>query len=126
MELKVRAWDDVAKKMTLGAVEKFDDMLGFRFHHFETEKPVFMLCTGIKDINSKDIYAGDIVKGVGRHQGQSEVFFDAGVWQPFSFLSDYSGQEFEIVGNIFENPEMKCVACKEPCECQHPETPCKE
>jgi len=37
------------------------------------------------------------VKGVGKHVGESEVFFLYNVWQPFDFLNDYDGNNFEIV-----------------------------
>lgn len=49
------------------------------------------------DCNGTKIYEGDIVKGVGKHVGRSEVFFDADVWQPFSYLNDYDGSNFEVV-----------------------------
>ena len=54
-----------------------------------------------KDINGKLIYEGDIVKGL-KDVGHSEVFYDYGVWQPFSYLNNYNTEEFEIIGTIFE------------------------
>ncbi|MCR8987908.1 YopX family protein [Brevibacillus laterosporus] len=61
-EIKFRAWDDVSKVMSFSTFEQFDDMMGFRFSHFETEKPIYMQYTGIKDCNGKEIYEGDIVQ----------------------------------------------------------------
>ena len=52
--------------------------------------------TGIKDVNGVKIYEGNMVKGIGKHRGQSEVFFGYGVWQPFSYLGTYDGNEFEV------------------------------
>lgn len=62
MQIKIRAWDDVAQKMSYGEKELFDDMLGFRFDHFETEKPIFMLWSSLQDTDEKDIYADDILE----------------------------------------------------------------
>jgi len=62
-EIKFRAWDDVAKRMSYSSTEQFDDMLGFRFDHFETDKPVYMQFTGLRDHNGREIYEGDIVTG---------------------------------------------------------------
>jgi len=50
-----------------------------------------------KDKNGNQIYSGDTVKGVNKHIGQSEVFFGYGVWQPFDYLNDYDGSNYEIV-----------------------------
>ncbi len=56
------------------------------------------------DVNGIEIFEGDTVKGVGEHTGQSEVFFMHGVWQPFDYLNDYDGKNFEIINpNKIEN-----------------------
>jgi len=50
-----------------------------------------------KDINGNEIFEGDMVKGIGKHKGQSEVFFEYDKWQPFDYLNDYDGNNYEIV-----------------------------
>lgn len=54
------------------------------------------------DRNGEPIFEGDFVKGVGKHVGQSEVFFDAGQWQPFSYLNDFDGNNYELVKRSHE------------------------
>jgi len=49
------------------------------------------------DRNGKPIFEGDTVKGVNKHIGQSEVFFAHDRWQPFDYLNDYDGNNYEIV-----------------------------
>ncbi|GAB1537170.1 hypothetical protein ADMFC3_28010 [Geovibrio sp. ADMFC3] len=61
-EMKLRAWDGFHEKMSYGETEQFDDMLGFRFDHFDTEKPVYMKSTGMFDQNEKEIWGSDIVR----------------------------------------------------------------
>lgn len=63
---------------------------------------------GIKDCKKQKIYTDDVVKGVNKHKGQSEVFFDTNAlcYQPFSYLDDRYGENFEVIGNIHENPEL--------------------
>ena len=58
---KFKAWDDIAKKMYYSETEQFDDMLGFRFKHFETDNPIYMEYSRLKDKNDKEIYEGDII-----------------------------------------------------------------
>src|SRR5690606_31060588 len=58
-----RVWDDVLGKMLYSKFEQYDDSIGFRFsEHLETENPVYMWPSGLKDKNSKEIYEGDIVE----------------------------------------------------------------
>lgn len=57
----------------------------------ERKKSPYIDCDGV------EIFEGDTVKGVGKHQGQSEVFFKHGKWQPFDFLEDFDGKNFQVV-----------------------------
>ena len=66
-----------------------------------------MQYTGLIDKNDVDICEGDIVKGVAEHEGHSNVFYDNGRWFPFSYLGSYMGSEYEVIGNIYKNPEFE-------------------
>ena len=111
-ELKFRAWDynemsyNITKlKCNNGLVEGFylDDV--YNFGHI-------MQYTGLKDINGKEIYEGDIIKKIGL-----EINFIV-VFNCVSFcIQDYENPHhnlslldcdacFEIIGNIYENPEL--------------------
>lgn len=135
-EIKLRAWDDVKKCMSFGTIEQFDDMLGFRFDHFETEMPIYMLYTGLKDRAGKEIYADDIVKQTyhaetGHVHDGTDISFDGhhigkvvitanGVcmknplcWQmetdetiKTNQYKRVAGYRCEVIGNIYENGEL--------------------
>ena len=58
--------------------------------------------TGFYDKNKKEIYEGDIIKGLCRNW---VVFFQEGLFK--TKVGQYLLEgEFEIIGNIHENPEL--------------------
>lgn len=67
-------------------------------------------CTGLKDMNGKWIFEGDIVRN-GKENGKIEYSETEAVFQVVFdvWLTDfghYYGAEFEVVGNIHDNPEL--------------------
>lgn len=68
-----------------------------------------MQWTGIQDREGKDIYDGDIIKHI---ENEDEIFepvvFRNGSWELQDEREDiYSYREsIEVVGNIYENPEL--------------------
>ena len=132
-ELKFRAWDSITKKWLFGY--EYPNLGGFSMkgevmlfgeysRFFESipiedwDKIILMQYTGLKDKNGKEVYEGDVIRQssdlciiescVGGFDCQMLVELKNGgtlrgsVYN-FSFLSE---KYCEIIGNIYENPEL--------------------
>ena len=71
--------------------------------------------TGLTDKNGKKIFEGDIVEGADftvEDGGYGVVSFDEGAFEVNgnnicgTFHENYWGKEFEVIGNIHDNPEL--------------------
>lgn len=116
-EIKFRVWDETEKEMTY--FNPFEVLLG------QTQRKVFMQATGLLDRNGKEIYEGDILHH--RKDAYLKVYFAEG---SASFMKEvfkapemgkilalgdtrhlyqkFTGdsKDEEIIGNIYENPEL--------------------
>ena len=94
----------------------------------EDDKHILMQYTGLKDKNGKEIYEGDIIcimedvvvetiGGYPRTEPEGKiryVEFHTGSWVyvnpqdkvDSSFLNFFDGHIYEVIGNIYENPEL--------------------
>ncbi|MCT3085971.1 hypothetical protein EFO30_11165 [Lactococcus lactis] len=120
---KLRAWDKQDERMSYGEVEYFDDSINYRFDHFCTgadEDVEFMQSTGLKDKNGVEIYEGDVINyrnsfrnpmtgsGSLSINRDFKIIFKDGEFKAKGFdirlknILSYS----EVIGNIYENPEL--------------------
>jgi hypothetical protein len=72
-----------------------------------------MQCTGIIDSNGKEIYEGDIIKCGANDNIPTEIYWDkdlssyaVSTYHSTLQLHNVRDKNVEIVGNIFENPEL--------------------
>ena len=77
-------------------------------HNGEEQSVVLMQYTGLKDKNGKEIYEGDIINDCGV-KGVVVLFrgsfcYDSG--KSYSSLHELDTCVMEVIGNIFENPEL--------------------
>ena len=125
-EIKFRAWI-TNLSIPFMAVQGEPDIetLGSFFHHYcGSEQEKLMQFTGLKDQKGNDIYEGDIIGDWTDVDGKMEqskltVYFDEmlGQWMldnsskqdktiSYSLFSELQDFEYEIIGNIYENPDL--------------------
>ena len=121
-EIKFRAWDKERGQMQWGNSNLMMNMGGMLFWNLaydldiigkqEQTEFILMQYTGLKDKNGKEIYEGDIVCKQ-RDFPKYIVKWDHAGFEPFS-LPGLGGceweclddRETEVIGNIYENPEL--------------------
>ncbi len=111
-DIRFRAWDKEDKKM-IGWDAKDGALRNTPFGWIENRDYVkLMQYTGLKDKNGKEIYEGDIVR-TSKHMTPTEYYSPETVkWDDnalrwnglYPLLIPWS--QHEIIGNIYENPEL--------------------
>lgn len=124
-ELKFRAWDTKDKCWvygyeTLGGFSLIGEVtLMGELGRPKLEKLLtdilFMQYTGLKDKSGKEIYEGDILRDADLDHW-CVVFIDGSFWlqnpddqsnrNTYDWLSDTGDWNHEVIGNIYENPDL--------------------
>ena len=123
-EVKFRAWDETNKVMVYNVNINNGKPVKPGYQWFNAENTILhsepQQYTGVKDRNGKEIYEGDILHerhfvSWSREKGERYVDVFAVVWHDGGFTLKPIGKEhirtldwtqYEIVGNIYENPEL--------------------
>lgn len=120
---KYRAWDKKLKKMFEVSFIDFDTKLiglniDLEIIIFDFEDIILMQSTGLLDKNGKEIFEGDILFGHAGEDFWEIVEFDIeegkwirrDIWCNSKLDLSENNEFMEIIGNIYENPELLEVA----------------
>ena len=124
-EIKFRAWDKEQTRAFTKMLYQTDDIYSF-FQELQNAKAEYgcdwelMQFTGLYDKDERKIYEGDLVKVPdyttlnGRtilHEATEVTFCEGAFYLGFGYSDDLSSNacEVEVVGNIWENPELLSV-----------------
>lgn len=116
-EIKFRAWDKIEN--CIAPIEEIhfgtkwvaipvNDEDGGHLEQRKFDDIEIMQYTGLKDKNGKEIYEGDILRGKWKEAkiNPESISVCPPITEGFHFYSEMEDREDEIIGNIFETPEL--------------------
>ena len=111
-EIKFRAWDEQTKTMVYFTLPELYWMgEGTGDYDYPGDRPTTQY-TGLKDKQGKEIYEGDIAKN-GKYicvcewrDKFTDYVFHATKNTHYSLNYSVGGNVWEVIGNIYENPEL--------------------
>lgn len=108
-EIKFRAWDDESKVFIDWDNFMNNQSGNWMMTAFKNDIYKFQQFTGLKDKHGKEIFEGDILK-ISDRCDEQEVIFEDGFYCTNEFamfeLCRDKNRTFEVIGNIYENPEL--------------------
>ncbi len=122
-KIKFRTWDDITNNlvniefldMSKSRCEQTKKVVGYAGYPELRDDflpyQILMQFTGLKDKNGKEIYEGDIVKPLSITGSNIVVKFKEGMFNIASMMK--FNYNFEVIGNIYENPELLTQSSKE-------------
>ena len=122
-ELRFRAWTEIEKYMAYQGHPDLETLYSFMFHFADFKDCLIMQSIGILDKHGDEIFEGDYIKCTGglwvdEYPKEGQIIFNKhtasfvmrgknsfGVFMNMS-LGFSDGTEIEVIGNIYENPEL--------------------
>ena len=112
---KFRVWDKKRKEIRqVWSITPFGTVVNdvkTENYKIPIDDGVIMQCTGLRDKNGKLIFEGDIAINEGtvcviNWDNDKCAFFVETASEYFAFEEDITIEDFKIIGNIYENPEL--------------------